>query len=144
MQVLAVGLERLSALLSQMIGAESQDTFEIAGQSVDLMLRIIDSANAAPRQGPSAQAVLSARHGLIDLLSVALHTVERLIASPHDEDGPLIEGATPPQPSALLAIIVKLLKFVLGLFCRRNFGFGRTEARLCQTCRGLPARHSGK
>ena len=112
-EILAVGMERLTGLLSQMINAESQATLEQLSKSTDLMLRVLDSASTSLANEPCDLAVLAARHGLLDLISLALQSVERQLTS--DEGEPLLEGVIPPRPDYLLTVLLNLIKFMLGL-----------------------------
>ena len=111
-EIVAVGLERLAALLGGMIGAESQDGLESTSRSVDLLLRVLDSA-AASTTGLGDHGFLAARHGLIDIISLGLQAVERNLTS--DEDSPLPDGVVPPRPMDLFKVLLHLIKFVLGL-----------------------------
>jgi len=111
-EIVAVGLERLTALLGGMIGAESQEGLESASQSVDLLLRVLDSA-AASTTGLGEHGFLAARHGLIDIISLGLQAVERHLTT--DEESPLPDGVLPPRPMDLFKVLLHLTKFVLGL-----------------------------
>jgi mediator of RNA polymerase II transcription subunit 12 len=51
---------------------------------------------------------------LLDLISVALQSIERHLTA-SEEDSVLPEGIAPPKPGSVLAVVVKLLKFTLGL-----------------------------
>ena len=77
------------------------------------MLRVLDSASMAPATGQTELSVLSARHALLDLISVAFQAVERKLTN--EDDIQLIAGLDPPQPGDLLAVSIKLLIFTLGL-----------------------------
>lgn len=113
-EIIAVGLERLTLFLSQILSAESPDTLPTLVSSVDLMLRVLDSAMSTPSaSGTTDLSVLAARHGLLDLASVALQSIERQMIS--DDEGNLPDGVVPPRPGEVLAVIIKMLKFVLGL-----------------------------
>ena len=118
-EICAVGFDRLSALLSQMIGAENQSSLEMSAQSVDLMLRILNGATVAVQPGSADHTLSSARHGLVELISVAIQSVERQL---NEDNPPLLDGVVPPSPGSLFATVVKMLKFVLGL----DFGNGVT------------------
>jgi mediator of RNA polymerase II transcription subunit 12 len=112
-EIVAVGMERLTVLLSQMLGAENQAGLDSLGKTTDLMLRVLDSASMAPTAATAEHSVLAARHGLLDLISVALQAIERQLTS--DDEEPLLEGVVTPKPEDLFAIVLKLLKFTLGL-----------------------------
>jgi len=120
-EIVAVGLERLTTLLSQMLNAESQLVLESAGKSVDLVLRVLDSANMASVPttpgGTSETSVLAARHGLLDIISLALQAVERQLTMPTEDLSPIahLEGIIPPNAEDLFGVILKLLKFTLGI-----------------------------
>ncbi|WVF69703.1 hypothetical protein IAT40_004482 [Kwoniella sp. CBS 6097] len=112
-EILAAGMDRLSGLLSQAIGAETQHQLEALGKSIDQVLRILDSTYRQPNQIINDHAVLTARHRLLDLLAVALQTAERNISS--DSDLMIHHEISPPQSGDLLKIIINLLKFALGI-----------------------------
>lgn len=114
-----MGLERLATLLSQMINAESRTPLVISAKAIDHLLRILSSASLAssPSTGSSSQAqisdqfVFSARHALLDLLSVALQAVERQLTP--EVGSPIF--VEPPKPGDLLEAVIKLLTFTLGI-----------------------------
>ena len=120
-EIVAVGLERLTSLLSQMLNAESQLVLESAGKSVDLVLRVLDSANMASVPtipgGTSEMSLLAARHDLLDIISFALQAVERQLTLPTEDDSPIahLEGVAAPKAEDLFGVILKLLKFTLGI-----------------------------
>ncbi|OCF32517.1 hypothetical protein I316_05697 [Kwoniella heveanensis BCC8398] len=112
-EILAAGMDRLSSLLSQAIGAETQHQLEGFIRSIDQVLRILDSTNRQPKQVISDHVVLAARHKLLDLLAVALQSTERNISS--DQDLMIHHDISPPQPGDFLKVVLNLLKFALGI-----------------------------
>jgi mediator of RNA polymerase II transcription subunit 12 len=112
-QIFAAGLDKLAALLSQVIGADDQEQVSSTGRSIDLVLRILDSTGQNPDFILSDNSVLGARHRLIDLISVALQSIERQLSS--DEEALILPELTPPEPVDALKIVMKLLRFTLGL-----------------------------
>ncbi|WVO18867.1 uncharacterized protein IAS62_000139 [Cryptococcus decagattii] len=114
-EILAAGLERLATLLGHAIAAESQQQLETNIKSIDQLLRILDSMNNLPSQSVTEASVLNARHKLLDLLALALQTVERNLSTTRDGSDLLLpSGISPPQPSHLLKAVMGLLKFTLG------------------------------
>nr|KIR49643.1 hypothetical protein I312_00731 [Cryptococcus bacillisporus CA1280] len=114
-EILAAGLERLATLLGHAIAAESQQQLETNIKSIDQLLRILDSMNNMPSQSVTEASVLNARHKLLDLLALALQTVERNLSTTRDGSELLLPpGISPPQPSHLLKAVMGLLKFTLG------------------------------
>nr|XP_019047064.1 hypothetical protein I302_03671 [Kwoniella bestiolae CBS 10118]OCF25994.1 hypothetical protein I302_03671 [Kwoniella bestiolae CBS 10118] len=113
-EILVAGLDRLSNLLSQAIGAETQNHLEEHIKSIEQILRILDSTYTQRSSEPiNDNTVLSSRHRLLDLLAVGLQSVERQLS---DSDLVLHHDiSTPPQPGHLLKTILDLLKFTLGL-----------------------------
>lgn len=105
-----------------MLGAESQDQLDATDKMMDLVLRIITSSTGAPESIDLETGATSARHRLLDVISVALQSVERQLL---DEEVPVL--SEPPQPGSLLRVVLKLLKFTLGL--------GRSEANMLTTPR---------
>ncbi|OXL06191.1 hypothetical protein C348_05673 [Cryptococcus neoformans Gb118] len=114
-EILAAGMERLATLLGHAIAAESQQQLETNIKSIDQLLRILDSMNNLPSQSVTEASVLNARHKLLDLLALALQTVERNLSTTRDGSDLLLPpGISPPQPSHLLKAVMGLLKFALG------------------------------
>lgn len=114
-EILAAGMERLATLLGHAIAAESQQQLETHIKSIDQLLRILDSMNNLPSQSVTEPSVLNARHKLLDLLALALQTVERNLSTTRDGSDLLLPpGISPPQPSHLLKAVMGLLKFTLG------------------------------
>nr|XP_019005040.1 uncharacterized protein I203_01884 [Kwoniella mangroviensis CBS 8507]OCF68501.1 hypothetical protein I203_01884 [Kwoniella mangroviensis CBS 8507] len=113
-EILVAGLDRLSNLLSQAIGAETQNHLEEHVKSIQQILRILDSTFHQRSSDPiNENTILSARHKLLDLLTVALQSIERQLS-----DNDLVihhDISTPPQPGELLKMVLDLLKFTLGL-----------------------------
>lgn len=108
-------MERLATLLGHAIAAESQQQLETHIKSIDQLLRILDSMNNLPSQSVTEPSVLNARHKLLDLLALALQTVERNLSTTRDGSDLLLPpGISPPQPSHLLKAVMGLLKFTLG------------------------------
>jgi len=89
---------------------------------MDLVLRIITSSTGAPESIDLGNGATGARHRLLDVISVALQSVERQLS---DEEVPIL--SEPPQAGSLLRVVLKLLKFTLGL--------GRSEANMLTTPR---------
>jgi mediator of RNA polymerase II transcription subunit 12 len=92
---------------------------------MDLVLRIITSSTGAPELIDLGNGPTAARHRLLDVISLALQSVERQLSS--DEEVHVLGDLEPPQPGCLLRIVLKLLKFALGL--------GRSEANMLTTPR---------
>ncbi|ORY23991.1 hypothetical protein BCR39DRAFT_548068 [Naematelia encephala] len=111
-EIFSVGLERLATLLGPIIEAEQQSHLEPLARSLDLMLRILSSGRD-DKPVHVDQATFAARHRLIDLISIAMQAVERLVSA--DADLELPDGISPPQPGELLSVILKVLKFILGM-----------------------------
>jgi hypothetical protein len=113
---LAVGLERLGGLLSKVIGAETQDHLTTVAQAIDLLLRVLHNAfpNTTKRAIQAGSLMHTTHHALIDLLAVALQSAERLLSD--DATSPCLPGSAQPiQPEVMLHVLVKMLRFVLGL-----------------------------
>jgi mediator of RNA polymerase II transcription subunit 12 len=102
-----------------MLGAESQHQLEATDKMMDLVLRIITSSTGAPESIDLGNGATGARHRLLDVISVALQSVERQLS---DEEIPILS-----EPGSLLRVVLKLLKFTLGL--------GRSEANMLTTPR---------
>ncbi|WVQ83134.1 hypothetical protein IAT38_005272 [Cryptococcus sp. DSM 104549] len=114
-ELLAAGLDRLANLLGQAIGAETQHQLETTIRSIEQLLRILDSTNHTPSQPTSDNAVLGGRHKLLDLIALALQSVERHM--PVDVELPLHheQVVAPPQPGYLMKTVMGLLRFALGV-----------------------------
>ncbi|WVO16601.1 hypothetical protein L204_104280 [Cryptococcus depauperatus] len=111
-EIIAAGMDRLSNLLGQAIGAETQQQLEAFIDSIHQILRIVHCTSRESTQPITESSVLIARHKLLDLLAVALQTIDRHMTT--GADFLLPQGISPPQPGHLLAIVMALLKFVLG------------------------------
>lgn len=122
-QIISAGLDRLAALLGQMLSVETQHQLETIDKMVDLVLRIMTSSTGPPESIDLENGPTAARHRLLDVISLALQAVERQISA--DEEMPIEVDA--PQPAVLLAIVIRLLKFSLGL--------GRSEVNMLTTPR---------
>nr|XP_018265377.1 uncharacterized protein I303_01743 [Kwoniella dejecticola CBS 10117]OBR87535.1 hypothetical protein I303_01743 [Kwoniella dejecticola CBS 10117] len=110
-EILVVGIDRLSSLLSQAIGAENQHHLEDSIKSIEQILRILHSTfNTSDSLSDSS--ILNARHKLLDLLTVALQSIDRGLS---DTDLVIHHDISPPQPGDLLRVVLTLLRFVLGL-----------------------------
>ena len=107
-----------------MLGAESQHQLDSTEKMMDLVLRIITSSTGAPESIDLGNGATGARHRLLDVTSVALQSVERQIS---DEEVHVLGDLEPPRPGSLLCVVLKLLKFTLGL--------GRSEANMLTTPR---------
>ncbi|KAK8847487.1 hypothetical protein IAR55_005345 [Kwoniella newhampshirensis] len=112
-EILAAGMERLGNLLSLAISAETQYQLEAAGRSIEQVLRILDSTNQHSSLPVSDHSVLGARHNLLDLLALALQSVERQMST--DSEMVLHHEISPPQPDHLLRLVLSLLRFTLGI-----------------------------
>nr|XP_019008399.1 uncharacterized protein I206_06958 [Kwoniella pini CBS 10737]OCF47180.1 hypothetical protein I206_06958 [Kwoniella pini CBS 10737] len=110
-EILVVGIDRLSNLLSQAIGSENQHHLEESIRSIEQILRILHSTYNTPQCIADA-AILNARHRLLDLLTVALQSIDRGLS---DTELEIHQDISPPQPGDLLRIVMTLLRFVLGL-----------------------------
>jgi mediator of RNA polymerase II transcription subunit 12 len=108
-----------------MLSAESQQQLDATDKMMDLVLRIITSSTGAPEYINLAVGATAARHRLLDVIAVALQTVERQLTS--DEEVHVLADLEPPQAGSLFRIILKLLKFTLGL--------GKSEANMLTTPR---------
>jgi mediator of RNA polymerase II transcription subunit 12 len=115
----------LSNLLGQMLSAESQQQLDATDKMMDLVLRIITSSTGAPESIDLGNGPTAARHRLLDVISLALQSVERQLSS--DEEVHVLGDLEPPQSGSLLRIVLKLLKFTLGL--------GRSEVNMLTTPR---------
>ncbi|KAK4684962.1 hypothetical protein P7C73_g5195, partial [Tremellales sp. Uapishka_1] len=116
-EILAAGLERLAMLLAQLMGAEQLHDAETAIQSIDLSLRILDSTSRNMDKSQNETAV-AARDRLLDLLAVALQSVQRQILAESDVHALVVDGDGDfevPSPGALLKVVEKILRFTLGL-----------------------------
>lgn len=122
-KIINAGLDRLAALLGQMLSVETQHQLETTEKMVDLVLRIMTSSIGLPESIHLENGPTAARHRLLDVISLALQAVERQMGT--DEDMHIEVDA--PQPAALLAIILRLLKFTLGL--------GKSEVNMLTTPR---------
>jgi mediator of RNA polymerase II transcription subunit 12 len=91
---------------------------------MDLVLRIITSSTGAPESIDLGNGATGARHRLLDVIAVALQSVERQLS---DEEVHVLGDLEPLQPGSLLRVVLKLLKFTLGL--------GRSEANMLTTPR---------
>ncbi|WVQ75963.1 hypothetical protein IAR50_005599 [Cryptococcus sp. DSM 104548] len=116
-EILAAGMDKLASLLGQAIGAETEAQLEGSVKVIDQLLRLLHSTTSSLSTSGSAQSLLdptihSSRHKLLDLLALALKTVERHFSA--DWEQTLPHGIIPPQPGTLLKIVVELLKFTLG------------------------------
>jgi hypothetical protein len=100
-----------------MLGAESQAQLDATDKMMDLVLRIITSSTGAPESIDLGNGATSARHRLLDVISVAFQSVERQFD----------EVTEAPSPGSVLRVVLKLLKFTLGL--------GRSEANMLTTPR---------
>lgn len=101
-----------------MLSVESQTQLEATDKMIDLVLRIMTSSTGPPDSLELETGSTTARHRLLDVISLALQAVERQLSTEEE----LHVEVDPPQPAALLAIILRLLKFTLGL--------GRSEANM--------------
>lgn len=101
-----------------MLSADTQTQLDATDKMVDLVLRIMTSSSGPPETIELETGPTTARHRLLDVLSLALQAVERQLTA----DNEMHVEVDPPQPAALLAIILRLLKFALGL--------GRSEANM--------------
>ncbi|ORX33960.1 hypothetical protein BD324DRAFT_186207 [Kockovaella imperatae] len=110
-EIISFGIERLGALLAQVIDADSQAQTDHPCKSIDLLLRVLDSASRTSPLPWGDHAILTARHALLDLISVALQSIERQFASDESE----LPGDDPPKSSELLHVAFRLLRFSLGL-----------------------------
>ena len=113
-EILVAGLDRLTALLSQVVGAEHQSQLEHAGAAIDLVLTILSNSTGPVDKLKVENNVLHARHRLLDMVSVALQSIERQITS-RNEQSHDIEGVTPPRFEDAFKVAVKLLKYSLGI-----------------------------
>lgn len=109
-EILSVGLDRLSVLLSQLLSAENQHQVEDTAAAVDQVLRVIRSAG---RQERLEVATAAARDRLFNLLTVAFQSIERQVTS--EDDVQLLPGAKPAEPGSVLQVVFKLLRFALAL-----------------------------
>lgn len=105
------------------MNAELQNQLESADKSIDLVLKILGSSGPIHTLDLDNQAT-TARHRLLDLLAIALNAVERHLSADTSE---LPDGLVATQPASLFSIVLKLIRFTLGL--------GRTEANLLTTPR---------
>lgn len=113
-KILAVGIDRLGALLSSVISAEDQEIVTVSHKTIDLVLRILSSPTQIEFTDQTAmQSLLAARHRLIDLISVALQAIERQVAG--EDEVPDEQQHAASDPAESLSIAIKLLKFILGL-----------------------------
>ena len=112
-EVIAIGTDRLKAFLAEVIGAETQIQLEVACQSIDLMLRVVDSAMRSTTVPWSDMSILTARHALLDLISVALQSIERRLAT--DDEVSLPPEVQPTKPADMLHAVLRLLRFALTL-----------------------------
>lgn len=106
-----------------MLSVDTQTQLETIDKMVDLVLRIMTSSTGPPESIDLENAPTAARHRLLDVISLGLQSVERQMAA--DEESPIEVDA--PQPAALLAIVLRLLKFSLGL--------GKSEVNMLTTPR---------
>ena len=80
--------------------------------SVDLVLRILGSVPLDINVLLGA-SVMSAWHALLDLISVALQSVDRQLTT--TEDVRLPDGLESPRPGDIFKLLLRLLMFALGL-----------------------------
>lgn len=113
MQILCVGLERLTSLLSIVLSAEQRETVTEIGQSTEFLLRILDVSAREYKSPHGDVSVSSARHRLIDLISVALQAVERQLGADNELSVP--DGLVPPEVADMFQIVLKLLSFALSV-----------------------------
>lgn len=131
-EILVAGLDRLTALLSQVVGADHQFQLEHASAAIDLVLTILSSSTGPIDKLKVENNVLHARHRLLDMVSVALQSVERQFAS-RNEQSHVIEAIAPPRFEDAFKVTVKLLKYALGINADRpgvNASPGPDFARL--------------
>ncbi|WRT64690.1 uncharacterized protein IL334_001624 [Kwoniella shivajii] len=76
------------------------------------VLRILDSTYNHSTQSQSDNSVLASRHKLLDLLAVALQSIDRQMS---DSDLVLHQDLSPPRPGILMQVVTILLKFTLGI-----------------------------
>lgn len=107
-----------------MLSVETQPQIESQNKMLDLVLRIMTSSIGSPESIDLENGPTTARHRLLDVISLALQVVERQFNAA--EEDMQMEPDT-PQPGALLAIIIRVLKFSLGL--------GRSEVNMLTTPR---------
>jgi mediator of RNA polymerase II transcription subunit 12 len=103
-----------------MLSAESQHQLESIDKMIDLVLRIITSSTGAPESIDLGNKPTAARHRFLDVIAIALQTIETHLTA--DEEVHVLGDLEPPQPGVLLRIVLKLLKFTLGL--------GRSEVNM--------------
>lgn len=108
-----------------MLSAESQHQLESIDKMVDLVLRIITSSTGAPESINLGNGPTGARHRFLDVISIALQTIETQLSA--NEEVHVLGDLEPPQPGVLLRIVLRLLKFTLGL--------GRSEVNMLTTPR---------
>ncbi|ODO08687.1 hypothetical protein L198_00420 [Cryptococcus wingfieldii CBS 7118] len=116
-EILAAGMDKLASLLGQAIGAETETQLEAAVKVIDQLLRLLQSTTSYLSTSGTPQSLLdpsihSSRHKLLDLLALALQSVERHFSTDWEQSLP--HGISPPQPGTLLKVVVELLKFTLG------------------------------
>lgn len=105
------------------MNAEVQEQQESTDTSIDLVLRILSSCVPSENLELDSNAT-TARHRLLDVLAITLQSVERQLLLDNLD---LPHGIVPPQPASLFRIVLKLLRFTLGL--------GRSETSLLTTPR---------
>lgn len=125
-----------------MLSAESQQQLEQTNKMVDLVLRIMSSSSGPPETLDLEAGPTTARHRLLNVMFLALQAVERQLAT--DED--LHVEVDPPQPAVLLAIIIRTLKFTLGLgrsetstIAAPRADFGKLVMSFVKVLQALPA-----
>ncbi|RXK36282.1 hypothetical protein M231_06418 [Tremella mesenterica] len=111
-EILVSGFDHLTALLSRIIGAEQQDQSEDASRSIDVVLNILDNSIGPTDKLRAETAVMSARHRLLDLVSITLQSTERHLSQ--GEEG-TIDSVTPPNQGDVLKVVLKVLKFALSI-----------------------------
>ena len=104
---MSVALTRLVPLSSQAIAAEDQGQLDAAARAIKPILRL-SAAVIDTLLDPTA---LSSRHRLMDLISVALQSIERTMLP--DGDTALPDALTAPLPGDLLNIVFGILRLVL-------------------------------
>lgn len=112
-KILVVGVERLTTLLGQVIGTEHQRQLDALAASIDLMLRVISTTADSALPTPVDYTLYTARHKLLDVLSVAMQAIERLFTSGTEVELP--DGIDPPEPGDMLKLVTKMLRFTLAL-----------------------------
>ncbi|WVR04690.1 hypothetical protein IAU60_001701 [Kwoniella sp. DSM 27419] len=102
-----------TVVTQEAIGTDTQDHLEALVKSIDQVLRILHSTYRQPAALVSDHALLGARHRLLDLLGVALQSIERRMSS--EVDLLIHHELSPPQPGDLLKVVFSLLRFSLGV-----------------------------